>query len=751
MGVEDAGELIGYASCLSARAGDEVAFMVSTDLSEYDVSLVRLRHGDENADGPGFRETELPGVLDRTCPGRKQAAVAGSFAVVEAASTLVTLSSFSVQAWIFPTTPQRPLQQGILAVEGAFALTVEPGGVLALSVATSADRVEVIRAEVPLDARVWYFVAASYDAETGAALLVQQAVDPRASTLSEHVVRGSLSPLGVPPTRGRLTMATAGVEDGARRGRLHPSGLYNGKIDSPCIVARGLELEELRALAGPGRGEAPDLIASWDLSAEPASARLIDTLDGLPGRVVNMPTRAVTGHNWTGEEGDFRRRPEEYGAIHFHDDDLEDAAWEADFTLTVPADLPSGIYAARLRGGGAPEEHIPFVVRPPVGAPTAEVAFLVPTLTYLAYANERLLARSAELFGEAGEQMLAEAASLAEPADVYLSAHLELGASLYDVHSDGSGCCYSSRLRPIPNIRPRYRFWDTGAPERFPSDLYIVDWLEEKGFRFDAVTDHDVHEDGVELLQPYRVVVTGCHPEYWTGTMLDALEAYLGQGGRLLYLGGNGFYWVTSIDPQRPHMIEVRRGISGTRAWESQPGELHLSTTGEPGGLWRFRGRTPNRLVGVAFTSQSDSREPAAGYVRLPGSHDAEVAFVFEGVGDDEIIGEFGLINGGAAGYEIDRFDHDRGTPWRTLLLATSAGRHNDSYLLTHEDFLVTQHGLGGTENEKVRADMTYLEYPNGGAVFSVGSCNWCGSLSHNGYDNNVSRITENVLRRFLA
>ena len=26
----------------------------------------------------------------------------------------------------------------------------------------------------------------------------------------------------------------------------------------------------------------------------------------------------------------------------------------------------------------------------------------------------------------------------------------------------------------------------------------------------------------------------------------------------------------------------------------------------------------------------------------------------------------------------------------------------------------------------------------------------WCGSLSHNDYDNNVSRITENVLRTFL-
>ena len=46
---------------------------------------------------------------------------------------------------------------------------------------------------------------------------------------------------------------------------------------------------------------------------------------------------------------------------------------------------------------------------------------------------------------------------------------------------------------------------------------------------------------------------------------------------------------------------------------------------------------------------------------------------------------------------------------------------------------------------------MVYFETPNDGAVFSVGSINWQGSLSHNDYDNNVSRITENVLREFAS
>ena len=71
------------------------------------------------------------------------------------------------------------------------------------------------------------------------------------------------------------------------------------------------------------------------------------------GRTVNLPARAVTGFNWTGDVLDWRAAPEQYGAIHFHADDLEDAEWEESLSFTVPEGTPSGIYAARLRAGDA--------------------------------------------------------------------------------------------------------------------------------------------------------------------------------------------------------------------------------------------------------------------------------------------------------------------------------------------------------------------------------------------------------------
>ena len=119
-------------------------------------------------------------------------------------------------------------------------------------------------------------------------------------------------------------------------------------------------------------------------------------------------------------------------------------------------------------------------------------------------------------------------------------------------------------------------------------------------------------------------------------------------------------------------------------------------------------------------------------------------------MGADEPIGDFGLVLGGAGGLEVDRVDEALGTPPHALVLATSNG-FSDIYQHAVEEIVSMNPGQGGAENPLVRADMVYMEGPNGGAVFSVGSISWCGSLSHNGYDNNVSRITGNVLRRFSS
>ena len=141
---------------------------------------------------------------------------------------------------------------------------------------------------------------------------------------------------------------------------------FNGKLENPCVFNRALTDNELDALLrGVDPAQIGDaLVAAWDFGRDFSSAMVTDVSgNDLHGRTANMPARAVTGHKWTGEEVSFGHAPEQYAAIHFHKDDLADACWDVDFTLTIPEGMPSGVYAARLQAGGS-EDHVPFFVRP---------------------------------------------------------------------------------------------------------------------------------------------------------------------------------------------------------------------------------------------------------------------------------------------------------------------------------------------------------------------------------------------------
>ena len=158
----------------------------------------------------------------------------------------------------------------------------------------------------------------------------------------------------------------------------------------------------------------------------------------------------MTGYNWTADDIVYHHKPEEYGAIHFHDDDIDDARWDVNFTFEVPDIIKSGIYAARLRINGddssETEDFVPFVIKPPKGKANSKLALILPTNSYMAYSNDNLGTNSVVA------QLLAGKVPVMAASDLYLNEHREYGLSTYSLHSDGSGVCYSSRLRPILNL-----------------------------------------------------------------------------------------------------------------------------------------------------------------------------------------------------------------------------------------------------------------------------------------------------------
>ena len=735
-------ELIGYSNPMVVHPGDSIQFMVSSEFPEYEATLVRLIHGDENPEGPGFKIKVVEGFTD-THKGFQQKTYPGSYISTQT----VKLDSFddglTISSWIYATKPVGNNYQAIVsqqANEAGFGLYLNPQGQATLRLSNNEKTID-ISTDYCITKSQWYFVVGAFDPREGTAMVMQRQCGkwPNSAAnceTSKKLNLGKLSTTNIP-----LTIAASGITDSLVK---QPYNCFNGKIESPCIFSRSIssfEIENLFSNCDPS--DVPDLIAGWNFSRTPPYSNKVEDISNnhWHGEVINFPMRGLTGHNWNGSVFSRKIAPEQYGSIHFHEDDIEDMKWDPSFSWELPKDLRSGCYAAFLKGGDE-EDYVTFFVSD--STPKEKIAFLVPTITYLAYANERVLFAGIDFSG------LTNIPIIVDPYDAFLGENLkEFGGSIYDVHSDGSGICYSTSRRPIVNLRPKHRHWVHSCPRKLPFDLYLIDWLEKKGFSYDVITDHDLHKRGHELLKEYDVVLTGSHPEYWTSSMLDGLDHFMDDGGNLMYLGGNGFYWVTAVDPERDHIIEVRRGYAAGRAWESHVGELELASNGEIGGIWRHLGRSPNKLVGVGFAAQGwDMKTP--GYKRLPASYDPNVQFIFKGIERDEVIGDFGLVMSGAAGDEVDRIDYDYGTPPQAIRLATSEGLHSSYYLVCHEDVMVTMPSIDGTNNQNVRADMVYYQTQNDGAVFSVGSINWLGSLSHNNYENNVSRITENVLREFV-
>jgi N,N-dimethylformamidase len=339
-------KMTAYSDQVCVAPGETIKFMVNCELDSYEADIVHIRCGDTNPEGPGVREEVIDTPVTGRYPGRPQRIHAGSFGVVPNAPALEGLESFSVAAMIFPTTPQKGEQSVVAkwseADRAGFRLMIDNGAAATL-VLGDGERTAIVSSGRPMLAAEWYFVAASFDAATREVIVCQEPVTDYPLIDDRAVGRGTVETPRAGATAAPLLFA--GHYAGEANGRPLAGGLYNGKIDSPRIVRRALDESALRTLQGRDvpAGLQQDVVGAWDFSRDISSNGLIDTSSqGLHGEAVNLPARAVTGYNWTGEEPCWRHAPEQWGAIHFHDDDIYDAGWEVDFELAVPEGMRSG-------------------------------------------------------------------------------------------------------------------------------------------------------------------------------------------------------------------------------------------------------------------------------------------------------------------------------------------------------------------------------------------------------------------------
>jgi N,N-dimethylformamidase len=709
--------LTGYADRWSVRQGGTIRFMVSSvGGKNFTLRFVRHLCSDPNPTGPGYAELPMPSAIDGVFGGKEQPAYLGSFGYV-ASLPVGLLGGVRLSATIWPTTPRKG-RQGLLAIRiggWMFALCIGPHGGAMAEVADGDGT--CVCAEVPrrLLGRHWYDVSAILSAD-GTFKVAQVPHAPLGDA-------GDAAGTATPPPAGMPEVFLAALPlEGNGRADSH----YNGKLERPA----------LHRIPPPNA-----TLAAWDFAIGIPTQFATDTGPyAAHARLINLPTRAMTGSNWTGRVHDWKAAPEQYGAIHFHDDDQGPLGWDESARLEVPADWPSGFYAAHI-SNAAGEDYIPFIVRP--RQPRTDVVLVVPTFSYQVYGCFVRPGRGAEI----AERASAWGALLETP-----DMNPQFGLSCYNNHSDGSGVSLVTQFRPMLDTRPRqFALMDPAeggsGTARLVADNYIDQFLSTIDVAHDLITDHDLHAEGVAALAPYRVVIAAQHPEYHSERMMQAFEAFVGQGGRLMYLGGNGFYWRAEASEEQPDTLEVRRAEGGIRTWETLPGESYHAFGGGYGGLWRRIGRSGHKLVGINFSSQG--RHLGFPYRFVAGIEDRRAAFMRKGldVRDGTIFGDAGYMGGGAAGFELDSMNAVYGTPPHALVVAKGIVIHPD-YGWVNEDMLTHRHPLA--QEDWSCADMTFFETGSGGAVFSVGSMTYAGSLMIDNGNSLLGRLTANVVRRFV-
>lgn len=239
-----------------------------------------------------------------------------------------------------------------------------------------------------------------------------------------------------------------------------------------------------------------------------------------------------------------------------------------------------------------------------------------------------------------------------------------------------------------------------------PAEWRLLAWLERQGFAYDFYAETQLHFDQLDLAQ-YRVLLLSTHPEYWSRKMYDRVKRWVFQeGGKLVYLGGNGINCEVEFLDDRT--MTCRNGDQREIKARGSESRFHLRYESEA------------NLLGVTYSDPGAMT--AAPFRVVDADH-----WVFAGTGlsNGDIFGERSLhrrCEGGASGHETDK--------------VTPSSPKN------------VQRLAKGMNCDEGGADMIYYNTPTGGEVFSAGSITWPSCVL---VDEGVSKITHNVIERFLA
>jgi len=419
-------------------------------------------------------------------------------------------------------------------------------------------------------------------------------------------------------------------------------------------------------------------------------------------------------------------------------DELYNARWEVSHRFQLPSGAKSGVYAARFdfEMSGKPMRYFTsFIVRRPESRPKAPLLVLVSSNTWLAYNSAPFPVNHGPGLINMGTGGLANS----HPgAPVY---------SCYSDHRNGQPTYKVGMNVPWPAAGPNKTYIGGGYSHLLRGERFLHLWLDQNGYEYDVISDHDLHRDP-DVLDGYQAVVINGHSEYWSAPAYEGLDRYLKSGGAALVMSGNTMFWRVSFD-ESGDIMECRKfGKSIGGRMLAKVGELYHSHDFKRGSLMRFCGYPAWKLIGLECIGWSGGKFK-------PYQVDLPDHFLFNEPNKVEPKNgvAFGFVTDqlGAVGHEYDvRLSTLLKTTPNPALpglvepegIVTIASSRDKRNVL---DFNAESHKprVGG---EETIAEIIYWERPQGGRVFHTGSIATAWGMYH---DESLGQLVRNVLYHF--
>jgi len=585
-----------YAMQESVSAGEEIQFCVSAD-TPYEFSVARLGH---DPDGPA--KDQVIHTFDTVKP-RVQPIHPGSYAFIEKGVGKAPLE-FTIECWMRPWAFDRwqdVISQMSYPARCDFALAISPEGRLTFYLGDGKE----FNNDWPLTSE-----AAQLNKEKWHHIAVTKNSDGRAIWLDGRKVAGTAIN---PPHKNvkwsaPLRLGAGGNADTTSTPS-RTADYFDGDLAMPALYSRALtesEIKERFTRKGLVPASGGDVIGCWPLDEENGDKIRDISGNRHHGQIINHATWMIGGPGFDADVprfGDYAPKKDSMRGhgLRFASDDLYDCGWDVTHRYRVPSDAKSGIYVGRLRfnqDGAEHLQHVTFIVRKPKRRKKAPILVLCATNTWRAYSGTQFGKTSSELkqvFGTNGTEN-----SEGDPP----------AFNFYRAHSAGQGTYHQGLRMPWPAAGPYVLY---GGPTNYShlmrADRFAHIWLEQAGYDFDVITDHDLQSDP-DQLRGYDTFLINGHSEYWSLKMYRGLEAYLAKGGNAIVLSGNSLFWRVSYSDDGT-ILECRKADApGNQVSANRRGEAWHSHDGLRGGLANECGMPGWKLVGLTTLGWNNQGNP---------------------------------------------------------------------------------------------------------------------------------------------